>query len=197
MDDTQKPTNPASEDISTDTQEVIAVTESEEVVVAMTESEEGDEVIEAAEQQIEEPEEEIRAEEASTGTASTAEDIVRLDQLIKGYLTDIDNAKDKLKTHKEMLAGAFENDKTYQELDQEVRELNKKKADIKQKIMSQAANMQVKEEMIDLQEQMKEVQQAVSDYLKKYQELTGATEFETADGQVRQIVSLVKLVKKK
>jgi hypothetical protein len=132
----------------------------------------------------------------STPDAQKAEMVMRLDQLIKGYLTDVKKMREKMKSHKEILDSAFQNDASYQEIDQEVRDLNKKKLEIKQRILSQKANVEVKEEMMNISDEIKEAQFALSDYLKEYERLTHATEFETDDGELLQILHEVKLKKR-
>jgi hypothetical protein len=131
-----------------------------------------------------------------TGERNKVESILRLDRLIKGYLTDIKKMREKTKTQKEMLNSAFENDADYQKMDKEVRDLNKKKTEIKQKILNQKANVEIKEELMNIQDEIKEASSALSDYLKEYEKLTNATEFETDDGELLQILHDVKLKKK-
>jgi hypothetical protein len=81
-------------------------------------------------------------------------------------------------------------------MDKEVRDLNKKKTEIKQKILNQKANVEIKEELMNIQDEIKEASSALSDYLKEYEKLTNATEFETDDGELLQILHDVKLKKK-
>lgn len=137
-------------------------------------------------------------EETSTvdNPEKKAEMILRLDQLIKGYLVDIKKMKEKMREQKEIVNNSFQNDAEYQEVDKQVRELNKKKLDIKQRILNQKENVHMREEMASINDEIKEAQTALSDYLKEYERLTQATEFETDDGELFQILHDVKLKKR-
>ena len=48
----------------------------------------------------------------------------------------------------------------------------------------------------ELKSELKEAQEALSSYLAEYQKLTGSSEIEGEDGELRKIVYVAKLVKK-
>jgi hypothetical protein len=62
------------------------------------------------------------------------------------------------------------------------------------KLVPQGKNLE--EKVITTKEELKEVEEALSYYLREYQRLTGSNEFEGSDGELRQIVYMAKLVRK-
>lgn len=120
-----------------------------------------------------------------------------LENLVKNYITRIEQLKDDLKKKREMLEDAFENDAIYQEHALKAKEANKIKSATKQQILKQPALAELAESVKDLQFDIKEQQAILNDYLSQYQKATGATQIETGDGEILEIVSVVKLVRRK
>jgi len=131
----------------------------------------------------------------NTGT-DQASDFLNLDGLIKRCVAGIDRVKQDLKIQKDMLDSAFLNDPVYQEHDKAVKEATKVRSRTKQAITKQQNVAQIVEKINVLKDQMKELQQSLSQSLQQYQKLSGATQIELEDGSVMEIVSTVKLVKK-
>ncbi len=122
--------------------------------------------------------------------------LLELESMIKNHITDIDKRKEELKKQKDMLASALANDETYREHDQKAKEANKIKAGTKHQIMQQSANRQLADKVKELAAEVKELDGALSDYLREYQRLSGSNEIETNEGDVREIVYVAKLVRK-
>jgi len=131
----------------------------------------------------------------NTGT-DQANDFLNLDGLIKRCVSGIDRVKQDLKIQKDMLDSAFLNDAVYQEHDKAVKEATKVRSGTKQAITKQSNVAQIVEKINAMREQLKDLQQSLSQSLQQYQKLSGATQIELEDGSVMEIISTVKLVKK-
>lgn len=95
-----------------------------------------------------------------------------------------------------MLQSALENDETYRLHNEEAKKAAKTKSQTKYQIMQQPQNKQLAEKVRGIAEEIKEADGALSDYLREYQRMSGATEIETNEGEIREIVYVAKLVKK-
>jgi hypothetical protein len=125
-----------------------------------------------------------------------AEVITNLDNLIKTHVTRIDNLKVEAKKFKEMLDDALANDSTYKLHDDEAKKAAKVKSATKAQILQQPGVAATAEKVKSSRAEIKELEAALSDYLREYQRLTGVNEIEGADGEVREIIYVAKLVKK-
>lgn len=130
-------------------------------------------------------------EEVNSKTA----DFLHLEGLVKQYIAAIAKLQGELKEKNEMLNDAFERDAVYQEHAQKAKEANRVKSATKQQILKQSVVAELNERVKDLKFDIKENQALLSDYLSQYQKATGATQIENEEGEVLEIVSVVKLVR--
>jgi hypothetical protein len=121
--------------------------------------------------------------------------LIELESMIKSHISGIDSRKSELRKYREMLTSALASDETYQEHERLAKEAAKVKNGTRQQLMKLPANAQVLEKVHDLSIEIKEMDGALSDYLKEYERMSGSNEIETDDGMVRQIVYVAKLVK--
>lgn len=134
---------------------------------------------------------------ADTDTAQSGADILlELETTIKNYITDLDRKKSEIKKEREMLESALQNDGTYRLHSEDAKKAAKIKSKTKFEIMQLPANKQLADKVKELAMEIKEADGALSDYLREYQRLSGSTEIETNEGEVREIVYVAKLVKK-
>lgn len=174
---------------SDDVQETPTDEPTEETVVLETTTQEGDvEVTETVKADMK-----LTPDEAE----STVDTLLHLEQMINGYLTDIARLREKMKSQKEMFKQSFEQDKDYSEIAEEQKAVKRKHNEVKQKIAKQDGVTAVKMTIEELQTEMKDAQQSLSDYLHRYVGLTQATSFTGPGGEVLTIVRSAKLVKKK
>ena len=122
--------------------------------------------------------------------------LLDLEQLIKTHVANIEKGKGELKKLKEMLTSALENDETYRLHNEEAKKSAKQKAATKYQIIQQQQNRELDEKIKSLSTEIKELDTALSDYLREYARMSGTNEIETSDGEVREIVYVAKLVKK-
>ena len=119
-----------------------------------------------------------------------------LESSIKEHIASIDTAKTELKKLKEMLSDMFSNDSTYQEHDKTVKEAVKIRTKTKLELLKQPAAAQLNTKIKEMSSDLKDLQNALSDYLREYQRLSGSNEIEGDDGEVREIVYVARLVKR-
>lgn len=128
--------------------------------------------------------------------ASDATVLTSLESTIKQHIRLIDQNKSELKNIREMLASALANDETYKIHDEEAKKAAKVRAATKSELLKLTANKALVEKSHALATEIKESDDALSEYLREYQRISGSNEFETDDGEVREIVYVAKLVKK-
>lgn len=128
-------------------------------------------------------------------TENGANVLIELESMIKSHIGGIDSRKTDLRKYREMLTSALASDETYQEHERLAKEAAKVKNGTRQQLMKLPANAQIQEKVRDLAVEIKEMDVALSDYLKEYERMSGSNEIETDDGMVRQIVYVAKLVK--
>lgn len=122
---------------------------------------------------------------------------INLESLINRYLKDMDGVREKLKMQKTMLEDACNNDAGYAEANQKVKDATKVRNGIRQKIQKQPAIVNVTNEITKLKEDMKDLQEGLSQYLQQYQLQSGNNQFTGEGGEVLEIVVSRKVVRKK
>lgn len=138
----------------------------------------------------------------TTNTPTPAEEspavdvLLELETTIKTHISGIDKRKSELKKKREMVESALLNDETYRLHNDQAKEAAKIKSKTKKQILDQQENKQLVADTLELASEVKEMDGALSDYLREYQRMSGSTEIETDDGDVREIVYVAKLVKK-
>lgn len=119
-----------------------------------------------------------------------------LEQLIKHHIKQIDDLKIQAKKHKEMLDDIFLNDATYQEHDKKAKEAARVRSMTKSQLMKRTDVYDLAEKIKEMKTQSKELQTALTDYVREYQRLTGVNEIEDEKGALMEIVYSVRLVRK-
>ncbi len=137
---------------------------------------------------------------SATDNASAGSDeaaiVISLDELIQNHIESIAKLRTELKDHREMYEDSFENDPVYRENSEKVKEVTKAKLSVKKQIGSQPSVALLAQKVKDLRIDLSEKNKTLSDLVADYKEKTGATQIETRDGKIMEIVSSVKLVKK-
>ncbi len=131
---------------------------------------------------------------ANTDNGSTV--LLELETTIKNHISTIDKNKTELKKQREMLESALLNDETYRLHTEEAKKAAKTKALTKYQILQLVANKTLADKVKDLTAQTRELNSALSDYLREYMRMSGTNEIETDEGEVREIIYVAKLVKK-
>ena len=134
--------------------------------------------------------------EVTDSVPDTVRTQLSVESLIKTLISRIARVKEDLKPVKEMLSDLLNNNEKYQLADNEAKEVSKKKSTVKKEILSTPEGKMASGKVDELRSELKEAQEALSSYLTDYQRLTGSSEIEGEDGELRKIVYVAKLVKK-
>src|SRR5579884_996141 len=134
-------------------------------------------------------------EETSTGD-SGAMVMMNLEAMIKSHISSIDRMQQELDKHSSMLKDIFENDPTYKKHSDAAKEATKIKSNTKAQILKQPQAADLNEKIKSFKSQIKEMQDALIDYVAEYQRMSGVNEIEGEDGEVREIIMIPKLIKK-
>ena len=119
-----------------------------------------------------------------------------LESLIKSYIAKIGMLEKELKEKNRMLKDAFESDAVYKEHADKAKEANRIKSATKEQILKQPSLAELGERIKDLRFDVNEQQAVLADYLSQYQQQTGANQIEVGDGEVMDIITVVKLSKR-
>lgn len=137
--------------------------------------------------------------DSSSDTSSGSDEaavLISLEELIKNHIESIAKLRVELKAQREMFEDTFANDPVYREHDAKVKEATKAKLAVKKQLSSQPSVALLAQKVKDLRIDISEKNQTLSDLVADYKEKTGATQIETRDGKIMEIVSSVKLVAK-
>jgi len=145
-------------------------------------------------QDIQNPTQEITQE---AEPQSKAQQILQLENMINGYMMDLEKIQSSLKEQSSMLKDALENDAEYATILEKVRTLSKEKKARQDKLMQEPGIALTESKIKDLKGQLKEVREAISDYLQQYFTQSGLRQITGTDGEIREIVTVLKLIKKK
>lgn len=105
-----------------------------------------------------------------------------LQNVIERNATELERVSEELKHLKEELRNVFENDSTLSEAEEQVKQFSNELKQRKTQIMSGPQVTTIKVKLGELQEQRKEIEEALSNHLVNYHQLTGSTSFDTSDG---------------
>lgn len=122
--------------------------------------------------------------------------LLEIEQMIKTNISGVDKRKGELKKLKEMIESVLVNDSMYREHAEKAKEANKVKSATKKQILNLPQNADLVKKANELSAEIKEMNDALSDYLSEYQRMSGSNEIEGDDGEIREIVYVAKLVKK-
>lgn len=132
--------------------------------------------------------------ESPSAEANQATVLLSLEEMIKKYITRLDQLKVEVKKQREMYDDSFLNNPTFIENTEKAKVAAKDLLVTKKNISSQPAVVQISLKLKNMRDEMKEIEQSLSDYLQEFQRLTGANEIEGEDGKIRDIVNTAKLV---
>lgn len=122
--------------------------------------------------------------------------IANLEELIKNHIARIDQLKIDSKNARSMLDDALISDPVYKEHSDKAREAAKLKNTTKKQILSRPELFKLSQKAKEIQLELKELKNGLSDYLHEFQRLSGSNEITGSDGQVREIVLVASLIKK-
>lgn len=110
---------------------------------------------------------------------------------ILARLDEIDELKEKIKTAREMLTNAYENDVKFRDAKKSEDKFKREKTAIQDRIKNE--NPTATDKIEELKESLKESTDALSDYLAEFVRLTGKMELRRNDGREVKIVRKFKV----
>jgi len=122
---------------------------------------------------------------------------IELDSIIKRYLKETEQLKGEIKEQKSAYDAIYEQDASYTELAEKVKVATRAKTARKQMLLKDPAAVIAEEKLNTLKEEYKDAQEALSQYLKEYERVTGSRQIETEQGEILEIVHVVKLVRRR
>lgn len=122
--------------------------------------------------------------------------VLELETTIKNHIADIDRRRAELKKQREMMESTLLNDDTYRQHSEDAKKAAKIKAQTKFQILQLPGNKQIADKVHELSTEIRQLNDALSDYLREFQRMSGTNEIEVEGGEVREIVYVAKLVKK-
>lgn len=135
----------------------------------------------------------VKVAEAGSDQATA---LLSLEELIKNHIESIDKMRDEIRQVREMFEDSFNNNPTYREHTERAKKTAKERNSVRQQIVKQPSVATLAQKMKDLRFDMSEQTKTLSDLLQDYHEQTGATQIEARNGQLMEIVSTAKLVRK-
>jgi hypothetical protein len=120
---------------------------------------------------------------ASVTGGGSAEVLINMESMIKNYVASIDKLQIGIKKHKEMLDDIFTNSPAYKDHSEKAKEAAKLLASTKGQILRQPQASELSNSMKDMRVELKENQEALSDYLQEYARMSGVNEIEDDDGE--------------
>lgn len=133
---------------------------------------------------------------ATSNNSNQASVLMNLERLIKSHIASIDKLTQDLAEYRQMLEDIFNNDSTYKDHLEKAKEATKIKTSTKQQILKQPQPANLANKIKSMGSELKELKNALSDYLKEFQRMSGLNEIEGEDGEIREIVYTAKLIKK-
>jgi vacuolar-type H+-ATPase subunit I/STV1 len=128
-------------------------------------------------------------------TLANEASFLALEGKIKRTYSLIQEAKDKLKEQREMFRDAFENDPVYKDQEEKFQEAKKICLETRQEILKDPAVASMQERIKEMRLSLKELQDALSEDLQQYRDLTGEKVIETDEGGLMEIISRARLVR--
>ena len=140
---------------------------------------------------------EVKVEDAELVSESPAGmNIVELTALINRYEGDMKKMRDNLKIQSGMLRDAVEGDAAYHEIDIQSKDIQKKKAEIKQRVSKTPAMEAVLAKVEEYKSEIKDAKDMLSGYLEEYQKVAGTNIIEGENGEIKEIIPQYRLVKR-
>lgn len=135
----------------------------------------------------------VNVADAGSDQATT---LMSLEELIKNHIESIDKGREEIKKVREMFEDSFGNNPTYLEHTERAKKAAKERNSVRQQIVKQPSVAMLAQKMKDMRFDISEQTKTLSDLLQDYHEKTGATQIEARNGQLMEIVSTAKLVRK-
>ncbi|HLL60129.1 MAG TPA: hypothetical protein VK338_00265 [Candidatus Nitrosocosmicus sp.] len=122
--------------------------------------------------------------------------LMNLENVIKRHILDIERLQEQYKKQKEMYEDGFETEGEYAKKADELETMKREVRAIKDRITSQSSMVDLAQKMNATKEEIKDLRSALSDYLEEYHKTSKTNQIEIDRGDIREIISIIKLIKK-
>lgn len=132
------------------------------------------------------------ASAARSGAQTTGDEVAQSDEvaqtlsylqsIIERNATQLMKVKDELKLKRESLRSVFENDAQLTEAETQAQQFSQQMKERKAQIVNSPQAVSIKNQVAELNEQKKEIEETLSNHLLNYYALTNSTSFDTSDG---------------
>ena len=133
---------------------------------------------------------------SDSSKASNTNVLINLEAMIKSHIASISKMEEEYDESRSMLNDIFTNDPTFKAHDEAAKEASRIKSATKQQILKQPQAADLNQKVQNMRNELKDLKAALSDYLGEFQRMSGLSEIEGDDGEVREIIYVAKLVKK-
>jgi hypothetical protein len=142
----------------------------------------GDDLALAALSQASSPQKKSDSVDEAAASDEVAQTLTALQNVIERNANELGRIGDALKEKREQLKNVFDNDSELDAAEQQVQVFSEQLKERKAKLQADPQVTQLKVHIGELNEQKKEVEEALSNHLVNYYQMTNSTSFDTSDG---------------
>lgn len=113
---------------------------------------------------------------------SLAETLTHLQNILERYATELETVSKQIKEKRESMQSIFENDSQLAEAQEQAQSATKQAKERKSLLNSNAEVVAAKNQLAELSEQKKEIEETISNHLLSYYKITNSKSFDTSDG---------------
>lgn len=136
----------------------------------------GDDLARAALESVETPEDEVQASD------QLAQTLTSLQNVIERNARELRELSEELKHKREQLKNVFDNDTTLAEAEVQVKALSDEVKQRRSKLQADPQVTSLKVTIGEINERKKDIEEALSNHLVNYHQITGSKSFDTSDG---------------
>jgi hypothetical protein len=122
------------------------------------------------------------ADDEVSASNEVAETLGFLQNVIERNANELMKVKEELRLKRESLKSVFDSDAQLSEANSEVEILNAKLKERKTQIVNSPQSVSLKNQVGELNQQKKEIEETLSNHLLSYYAMTNSTSFDTSDG---------------
>ena len=128
-------------------------------------------------------------------TPSNAQTLIAVESMLKNVISRVELLKNELKEEADKLKSAFESDAVYREFEENAKAAAKDKLVAKKEILKNPGVAELDLKVQSKRSELRELKEKMSDYLTQFQQISGLSEIEGEDGELRTIVYTARLIK--
>ncbi len=140
--------------------------------------------------------EEMANEDVAPGEHSEALSMMNLEDIIRRNILESERLQVELKKQNDMYSDIYEVDGDYAQKADQLETMKKELRGIKDKLLQQSSAIDLAQKITATKEEMKDLKEALSDYLQEFQKTAKTDQIEIDKDDIRQIINITKLIKK-